>query len=92
MAVEGKARIYKTCIRRIINYTAETKTACLRSRETSRNIRKRYEIQNIVKWIRLRCRHWKVHIDRMGDNVVDKEGMREENSITRRPTGRPPKW
>ncbi|KAF5272768.1 hypothetical protein FQA39_LY07795 [Lamprigera yunnana] len=64
MDTESKISIYKTCIRLIMIYTADTrahqKDAPYHENEgiTNKNIRQTYNVQDIVRWTRRHGREW----------------------------------
>jgi len=112
MSTNSKVRIYKTCIRPILTYAAETRAetaktkrlarttemrtlrnirgVTLRDRIRSRDIREECGVQDVVRFVRARRRHWRDHINRMGPERLVKWAS-EEIPASRRPPGRPPK-
>ncbi|XP_072764658.1 uncharacterized protein [Anoplolepis gracilipes] len=112
MTTKSKIRIYKTCIRPVLTYAAETraetsktkrmmrttemrilrtiKGVSLRDRIRSSDIRREFELQDVVRWTRARRRFWRDHVDRMRPEQLP-NWAKIQKLNTRRAVGRPPK-
>lgn len=112
MTTNSKVRIYKTCVRPVLTYAAETraetsktkqllrttemktlraiKGVTLRDQLRSSDIRQELQTEDVVRWIRVRRRHWRDHVDRMNTSRIAK-WAKDNQPETRRPPGRPPK-
>ncbi|XP_045482792.1 uncharacterized protein LOC123686601 [Harmonia axyridis] len=70
-------------LRSITGYT-------LYDHKRSEEIREICGLQDVVRWARIRRRHWRDHVDRMPDNRLPKIAKTEKPNTSRLP-GRPPK-
>lgn len=62
----------------------------LRDKQTNKSIRERCDVQDVVKWSKIRKKKWKEHVERMNENRLARICMTEKPTGGR-PPGRPPK-
>ncbi|XP_011878666.1 PREDICTED: uncharacterized protein LOC105567969 [Vollenhovia emeryi] len=106
MRKEAKVGIYKTCVRPIMTYAAETRAETEKTKNMARRdadspktlgdrvpnvmIRETRDVSDIVRWVRQRRREWNDHVFRMGEERIARTA-RDGKPTSRRPPGRPPK-